>query len=264
MNIHDALGRAIPLAEPPQRIVSLVPSLTEWLFSVGAGECLVGVSTYCSEPAAALAGLPRLGGTKNPDREAIIKLRPDLVLIDQEENRERDVLALEAAGIVSYATAIRSVADVPLQLGALADVLGVRVQAAPALAELRAAIAVAEQGARPQRRPTLALIWRDPWMAVGSETYAGDLLYLCGAANVALQLPGRYPRAPLEAWLALAPELILLPSEPYPFSERDLEAFATFRKGAIAFCDGMALTWPGPRTMDALRSFATLIGSDQR
>ncbi|NCC30554.1 MAG: hypothetical protein EOM24_00865 [Chloroflexia bacterium] len=136
---------------------------------------------------------------------------------------------------------------------ALATVLGVGIQAAPGLEALRTAIRAAEQRTSQRPRKMLAFIWRDPWMAVGAETYAGDLLRLCGADNLALQLPGRYPRATLEAFLALQPELILLPSEPYPFTERDREAFAPFgevpavRNGRIILCDGMALTWPGMR-----------------
>ncbi|MGQ9928331.1 MAG: helical backbone metal receptor [Chloroflexaceae bacterium] len=257
--VTDALGRRLKLNAPPQRIVSLVPSLTEWLFSVGLGTRVVGITDYCIEPAAALARLPRLRGTKNPDRARIVALQPDLVIADQEENRERDVLALAAAGIQVYVTAIRSVADVPEQLERLARTLGATGQAAPALEELRAAIGAAERALPATPCPTIAFIWRDPWMAVGAETYAGDLLRLGGATNCALRLPGRYPRATLDAFMALRPEVILLPSEPYPFCERDLEAFAPYadvpavREGRIAFCDGTLLTWPGPRTVVALR-----------
>lgn len=265
MIVLDALGRQLELAGPPQRIISLVPSLTEWLFTVGAGERVVGVSDYCIEPAAALAGLPRLRGTKNPDREAIRQLRPDLVVADQEENREHDVVALTQAGITVYVTAMRSVADVPTQLAALAEVLGLAASAEPGLEAIRAAIAAAERCTKPSQ-PTLCFIWRNPWMAVGTQTYAGDLLRLSGADNLALQLAGRYPRAPLSTFLALQPALILLPSEPYPFSEHDVAAFAPFetvpavREQRIVLCDGMALTWAGPRTVEALCSFAALIG----
>lgn len=270
MALHptDALGRSLALGGPPERIVSLVPSLTEWLFSVGAGERVVGVTDYCIEPEAALAGLPRLRGTKNPDRAAILALRPDLVLVDQEENRERDVLALAAAGLPVYATAIRSVADVPAQLGQLAAVLGVGEQAHPQLEQIGALVRELEQGQTP-KRPALCFIWRDPWMAVGGATYAGDVLRLAGADNLALHMPGRYPRAELQAFLTLQPELILLPSEPYAFADMDRAAFAPFvdvpavRAGRIALCDGMALTWPGPRTLAALASFTRLINGDR-
>lgn len=268
LHVTDALGRALVLDGPPKRIVSLVPSLTEWLFAVGAGELVVGVTDYCIEPAAALAGLPRLRGTKNPDRAVILALRPDLVLVDQEENRERDVLALADASLAVYATAIRSVADVPAQLGQLAAVLGVSERANQQLEPLRATLRELEQDPAP-KRPALCFIWRDPWMAVGEATYAGDLLRLAGADNLALQLPGRYPRAALERFLALQPELILLPSEPYAFADADREAFAPFadvpavRDGRIVVCDGMALTWPGPRTLAALVMFARLIKGDR-
>lgn len=106
-------------------------------------------------------------------------------------------------------------------------------------------------------------------MAIGGATYAGDLLRLAGAHNLALQLPGRYPRASLETFLALRPELILLPSEPYAFADADREAFAPFadvpavRGDRIVLCDGMALTWPGPRTLAALALFARLIKGDR-
>ncbi|WP_298816519.1 helical backbone metal receptor [Chloroflexus sp.] len=254
--VRDALGRIIELAAPPQRIVSLVPSMTEWLFSVGAGERVIGVTRFCIEPAAAIAHLPRLGGTKNPDRAAIIALRPDLVIAEQEENRERDVQALIEAGINVYVTAIRSVADVVTQLTALAAILDVSAAATPMMAELRAALI---DPPAPNWR-VLALIWRDPWMAIGQATYAGDLLRLSGGINVAERLPGRYPRATLAEFLALEPELILLPSEPYPFSERDLPVFAAVdQRCRIEFCDGMALTWPGPRSSAALTMFRQLL-----
>ncbi|MBO9326591.1 MAG: ABC transporter substrate-binding protein, partial [Roseiflexus sp.] len=94
MIVHDALGRRLDVKHPPQRIVSLVPSLTEWLFTIGLGARVVAVTDYCIEPAAALAGVPRIRGTKNPDRARIVALQPDLVIADQEENRARDVQAL--------------------------------------------------------------------------------------------------------------------------------------------------------------------------
>ncbi|MGB9737130.1 helical backbone metal receptor [Chloroflexus sp.] len=256
MRFSDALGRQLELPAPPRRIISLVPSMTEWLFSVGAGERVVAVTDYCVEPVAAIAHLPRVRGTKNPDRAAIISLQPDLVIAEQEENRERDVRALSEAGINVYVTAIRSVADAVKQLAALAAVLDVTPVAAPMLAAIEAAIAAPP----PPTRRVLALIWRDPWMAVGQATYAGDVLRLSGGINVAIELPGRYPRATLAEFLAFDPEVILLPSEPYPFSERDLPAFAEVTgRCRLAFCDGMALTWPGPRTVTALTTFRHLL-----
>ncbi len=264
MVVHDALGRRLEVKNPPQRIVSLVPSLTEWLFTIGLGARVVAVTDYCIEPAAALVGMPRIRGTKNPDRVRIVALQPDLVIADQEENRARDVQALTAAGIPVYVTAIRSVADVPVQFEQLAAVLGATVQATPGLAALRRALNVTDRQPS-QRVPTLAFIWRDPWMVVGGETYAGDLLERCGAENLGRRLPGRYPRASLETFMRLQPEVILLPDEPYAFSRRDFDAFEPYsdvpavRNGHLVLCNGMALTWPGLRAITALRTIAALI-----
>jgi len=265
MVVVDALGRRLDLKNQPQRLVSLVPSLTEWLFDIGLGARVVAVTDYCIEPAIALSGIPRIRGTKNPDRARIIALQPDLVIADQEENRERDVQALTAAGIPVYVTAIRSVADVPDQYGRLATALGAADAAAPGLADLCAALVQAKQRTAQRHIPTLTFIWRDPWMAVGAETYAGDLLAQCGAENLGRRLTGRYPRASLEAFMRLQPEVILLPDEPYAFSERDRNAFEPYsevpavRNGRILLCDGMALTWPGLRAIRALPLFAELI-----
>jgi ABC-type Fe3+-hydroxamate transport system substrate-binding protein len=260
--VVDALGRTVALAAPPRRVVSLVPSLTEYLFAIGAGDRLVGVTTFCAEPAAQVAPLPKVRGTKNPDRAHIADLRPDVVLASKEENRARDVAALEAAGIPVYVTDICSVAGALDQLGTLAHLLDAQAGAAALLDELRAALdAHTHRPVDAPRWRVLAFIWRDPWMAVGGATYANDLLRICGADNLALRLSGRYPRAALETFLQLDPASILLPDEPYPFSETDLEAFAPFASVAavqarrLVLCDGKLLTWYGPRTVAALRFF---------
>jgi ABC-type Fe3+-hydroxamate transport system substrate-binding protein len=190
--VVDALGRTVALAAPPRRVVSLVPSLTEYLFAIGAGDRLVGVTTFCAEPAAQVAPLPKVRGTKNPDRAHIADLRPDVVLASKEENRARDVAALEAAGIPVYVTDICSVAGALDQLGTLAHLLDAQAGAAALLDELRAALdAHTHRPVDAPRWRVLAFIWRDPWMAVGGATYANDLLRLCGADNLALHLARR-------------------------------------------------------------------------
>lgn len=264
--IVDALGRPVRLAGAPQRIVSLVPSLTEYLFAIGAGDRLVGVTDFCIEPAEQVACLPKVRGTKNPDRAAILALHPDLVLAAKEENRERDVVALEAAGIPVYVTDIRSVAGALDQLSEVARLVEAERRAEPLLTEIRAALTLAREiSARQSPRRVLAFIWRDPWMAIGRDTYADDLLRLCGAENLALRLPDRYPRAALDAFLQLDPEVILLPDEPYRFTADDCESFKPFadvaaiRLGSIHLCDGKLLTWYGPRTAEALRWLADLL-----
>lgn len=265
--VTDALNRALTLHATPHRIVSLVPSLTEYLFAIGVGARLVGVTDFCIEPAAQVAHLPKLCGPKNPDRDAIRALQPDIVLASKEENRQRDVEALEAAGIPVYVTDVCSVADALAQLGAVARLLEMEHAATPLLTELETTLhtlPVQQPAEQQQPRRVLAFIWRDPWMAIGTRTYANDLLRLCGGDNLALHFAGRYPRATLEAFLHLDPQVILLPNEPFQFSAQDKTTFAPFattaavHSGHIHLCDGKLLTWYGPRTVQALRFLSDL------
>ncbi|MEX2626866.1 MAG: helical backbone metal receptor [Ilumatobacteraceae bacterium] len=233
----------------PDRIVSLVPSLTETLAGWGFADRLVGVTDWCTSPP--LPDVARVRGTKNPDVAAIVALDPDLVVADQEENRRIDVERLRAAGLHVHVTAARSLAEAAGCLEALGPVVGAAEPAARLAADMRAALAVPA----PVRLRTFCPIWRDPWMAVGNETIAGDLLGYAGFDVVPAR--PRYPRVDLDDVRAADPDVVLLPDEPYEFGPGDLEAFAGWR-AQIRFVDGAQLTWWGPRTVRALTSFRTL------
>lgn len=256
--IVDSLNRSLSLPRPPQRIISLVPSLTEWLFALGLGERVVGVTDFCTQPAGAVAEKPRLRGTKNPDRARILALAPDLIIANKEENRERDVLALAEAGLAVYVTDPCTVAGAIETLETLAEILDASAAVRPKIDEMRALYAEATADAHAGPR-VLVPIWRDPWMAIGAHTYAADLIRVCGGQNVAAELTGRYPRFELEQIAALQPDLILLPSEPYAFSTSDLPALAPVFSGSVHFVDGELLTWYGPRIPQALRVFRRLL-----
>jgi ABC-type Fe3+-hydroxamate transport system substrate-binding protein len=152
------------------------------------------------------------------------------------------------------------------QLAVLAHLLDADAGAAPLLDGIRAALREQQQHAQHEWR-VLAFIWRDPWMAIGRDTYANDLLRLCGAENLALRLEGRYPRAALEIFLQLEPDVILLPDEPYPFVAADTTALQPVGAAhavpveQVHLCDGKLLTWYGPRTSDALRFFGQFASS---
>jgi ABC-type Fe3+-hydroxamate transport system substrate-binding protein len=245
----------VPDGGAPARVVSLVPSLTETVAELGLADRLVGVTRYCERGAPQSA--VRIGGTKNPDVDAVAALRPSIVLANTEENRPEDLDALRAAGCTVLETFPRTVSDV-----------------APMLVELGAALGVAEQGrtmaaqvdsareraaARRPRTPLAActLIWRKPWMAVGPDTFVDDLLGVCGFANVLAGADERYPR--LDPDLLLRPQVVLLPSEPYAFSEKDSEAVAGLLGDVPQrYVDGQLLTWHGQRTAAALEVFTDL------
>jgi ABC-type Fe3+-hydroxamate transport system substrate-binding protein len=259
----DALGREHEFRSTPRRIVSLVPSWTETLFALGAGDSLVGVTEYCVHPADRVTRLPRVGGTKNPDVRAIAKLAPDLVLANKEENRERDVTRLEAAGLRVFVTYARRGAEAVAEIRALGRIAA-RADAAEAIAgevEARAAELAASTSPRPR---VAALVWRDPLMVVGGDTFASDLLACAGGDNpFAAEGLARYPRLDRETLEAAAPDVILLPTEPYRFEERDRQELLRLdcpaaREGRIHVVEGELLSWYGPRMPRALATFAEL------
>ena len=249
----------------PRRIVSLVPSLTEALFVLGLGERVVGVTDWCVHPADAVALLPKLGGTKNPDLSAILALRPDLVIANQEENRRQDVERLRAAGIAVWVTYPRTVRVGVVLLREIA-LLGAREEAIhdvvePVEAALDAALA-AQVG---PRQRVFCPIWRDPWMSVGPDTYAHDLLTLCGGDNVfGGRSDRRYPRVRLAEVEAAAPDIVLLPDEPYSFGPVDAAEIARLdipasHQGRIHLIDGTWVSWYGPRIRGALEGLCALL-----
>ncbi|HTO70890.1 MAG TPA: helical backbone metal receptor [Myxococcota bacterium] len=262
MRETDALGRELDFPAPPRRIVSLVPSWTETLFALGAGDSVVGVTDFCVHPAARVAPLPHVGGTKNPDRRAIAALAPDLVLANKEENRERDVARLEAAGLRVFVTYARTVAGALGELRALGRIVGRTDTAESLAADVESRLAAPRTaGARPR---AAALVWRDPLMVVGGDTFAGDLLVQAGAEHVFASSPGaRYPRIERVELEAAAPDVLLLPTEPYAFGERDRREFLELdcpaaKSGRVHVIEGELLSWYGPRMARALDTLARL------
>ena len=268
MQFEDAHHRRLDLAGPPQRIVSLVPSLTETLFALGAGSRVVGVTKYCTHPPDGVAGLTKVGGTKNPDLDAIDRLAPDLVLVNDEENRIEDFRALEARGWPVYVTAPRSVADGIRLVERLGPLTGCAAQAGAVAASLWRAYrgATRAQAAHAPLR-VFCPIWRKPWMSFNGDTYCDDMLRCCGGANVLRAKPDRYFRLTLAEVVAADPQVVLLPSEPYPFTEKHfphlepLRQTSAGRAGHFYCIDGMAFCWHGPRIADGLTELSRLFAS---
>ena len=251
----------------PRRIVCLVPSLTEALFALGLGERVVGVTDWCVHPADGVAGLPKLGGTKNPSRERILELRPDLVIANREENTRRDVEHLEKAGLTVWVTDPRSVQDAVLLLRELAA-LGAPEEALREVVEpIEAALRSASARPAAPRTRVFCPIWKRPWMAVGHDTYAHDLLRVCGGDNVFEdRAERRYPIVEEAEIVAAAPEVILLPDEPYAFGPRDVAELSSLpvpaaRVGRIHCVDGTLVSWYGPRIARAIETLSPLLAA---
>jgi len=282
--VVDDRKRVLEVSGPLSRVVSLVPSDTFSVAALGCASALVGRTDYCDLPADVVAPVPSVGGTKNPRLDDIVGLEPDLVLANQEENTRADLEALAARGVRIYVAFPRRVADGLAHLARLARLFG--VEAGPATRQLLKRgydelwAADRALGQAPAVR-TFCPIWMEPLMTIHGDTFISDMLDLAGASNVfadrprryplaadlgrAAPLPSekiagrdvRYPRVTLEEVIARAPELVLLPDEPHPFTDADAEVFRSLAipaagRGAIVPLCGKDLCWYGAWSIEGI------------
>jgi ABC-type Fe3+-hydroxamate transport system substrate-binding protein len=226
--------------------------LTELVFDLGRGGDLVGITEYCVHPADGVRAIEKVGGTKTPDVARIVALAPDIVLLNEEENRAADARALENAGVRCLTTFPRDVAgtaDMVRTIGAALD----RRDAAEAIArDIEARAARVRAAARGAREVSFAyLIWRKPWMSVNADTFAHALLAQAGGRNVFADRAERYPEVSTGELARASPELVLLCTEPFPFEAKHVEELALltgFSRERFAIADGELLSWHGSRT----------------
>ncbi|HTT50276.1 MAG TPA: helical backbone metal receptor [Streptosporangiaceae bacterium] len=249
---RDDLGYPVPTVRPVRRVVSLVPSLTESVAVTRPG-ALAGATDWCTHPAG--LDVARVRGTKNPDLAAVRALEPGLVLANQEENRRLDVERLRAAGAPVWVTNVRTLDQALASLGRMfTEGLG---WAAPDW--LAAAWRAWHDPARGAPVRAVIPIWRDPWMVIGSDTFAGDLAARLGLDNVYGGHAARYPRIDLADLAARQPQIVVLPDEPYPFSSADgPEMFPGQR---VALVHGRDLTWYGPSLVTARPALAAQLAA---
>ncbi|MFK0214811.1 helical backbone metal receptor [Streptomyces sp. NPDC090298] len=237
------------------RVVSLVPSLTEAV-AVTAPGVLVGATDWCSRPAG--LDVVRVGGTKNPDVAAVAALRPDLVLANEEENRAPDLAALRAAGLDVLVTTIRTLDEGLRELELVLAACG--ADRRPRwLADAEAAWESVTPSAP---RTAVVPIWRRPWMVLGRDTFAGDLLARLGVHNLYADHDERYPRIALDELRAAGPDLVVLPDEPYRFTPDD--GPEAFPGTAAVLVDGRMLTWYGPSLAEAPRALSRALRAAHR
>lgn len=282
--VVDALGREVHVPSPPRRIVSLVPSETEAVADLAGIERLAGRTRYCIEPAGAIEAVPIVGGTKKLDVRAVVDLAPDLVLANKEENGRADVQALIDSGLVVHVSFPHGVAEAVDYLRTLVRLL--HVDAVEPLRRVERSYAEAQEalrrdGARPR---VFVPIWKEPLMTFDGRTFASDLLDLSGAHNVFADRPRRYPlaadlgraaalpeerigdrdtrypRVPLAEVRARRPDVVLLPDEPYEFSEADVPFFGPLGV-PVHFVDGKDIFWYGTRLGGAIPRLRRLIAS---
>lgn len=255
LSCTDQTGRTIQLAHIPSRIISLVPSQTELLHSLGLDEAVCGITKFCVHPEEWFRSKTRIGGTKTVDIEKVLSLNPDLIIANKEENVKEQVEAL-AAKVPTY---VSDVYDRQSALEMISDV-GLLTGRAPQAAELVQRISEKFEQLAPLSQPlrALYLIWQEPWMTIGGDTFINEMLRYAGFENVFAQA-NRYPAVSLEQMQAEKPDVILLSSEPFPFSQKHIAQLQPHFPGTpIVLVDGEMFSWFGSRLLLTPPYFAAL------
>ncbi|TKC65495.1 cobalamin-binding protein [Pedobacter hiemivivus] len=249
----DQLGNTIQFNYPPKRIISLVPSQTELLFDLGLDKEVIGLTKFCIHPVGKFAERVKVGGTKKLNIELIRSLKPDLIIGNKEENTQAQIeeLMVEFPVWMSDIYNLEDAKNTIAQIGGLVD----RQPEAAYLNHLINAgfndlqTLALQQGID---KKVAYLIWKDPYMLAGRNTFIDDILTLNGLQNVIKQ--SRYPELELEALVDLKPDLIFLSSEPYPFKEKHLEEIRTLIPDAkVMLVDGEMFSWYGSRLVKAVQ-----------
>lgn len=234
------------------RIVSLCPSLTELVHDLGRGGDLVGITEWCVHPADKVASIEKVGGTKNPKVERIAELRPDLVLMNEEENRREDAEALAARGVRVHASMPRGCEETAAMVRSIAAAIDRRAQGESIAADIESRARRVRLAAQGRPRVGFAyFIWRKPYMTANADTFASSLLEQAGGVNVYGAHAERYPETGIDELRRLDPRLVLLSTEPFPFQEKHVDELVEatgFARERFRIVDGEYLSWHGSRT----------------
>ncbi|MGN6418880.1 MAG: helical backbone metal receptor [Pseudobacter sp.] len=258
----DQTGREIIINSLPQRIISLVPSQTELLYDLGLEQEVVGITKFCIHPQSWFRTKTRIGGTKNIKSDLIRQLQPDLIIANKEENVKEQVEALAADYPVwiSDIHELEGSLDMIRRVGAITgqdekgNLLADRIQGG--FRELACLLP------RHGIIPAAYLIWRNPWMTIGQDTFIHDMLTRCGVTNV-FGHAKRYPEISIEELRDADCRLLLLSSEPYPFRQQHVEELQLqLPHTKIILVDGEYFSWYGSRLQGAPEYFRSLFTSD--
>lgn len=252
----DQTGRSVNVPFPVKRIVSLVPSQTEFLAALGLEEEVVGITKFCTLPTPWFENKQRIGGTKNLRLDIIRSLKPDLIIANKEENKLEQIEMLEgqfpvwASDVVDLPSALEMMMQVGLITGKEDKARVIVETIDSAFNEL------SQLGAG---KSVLYLIWQQPWMAAGATTFINDVLQRLGLNNLACATGQRYPVIPSAQLIELKPDYVLLSSEPFPFSEKHLEELKQkLPNSTILLVDGKPFSWYGSRLLESVSYFQQL------
>ena len=256
MEFIDQLARTINLSQTPLRIVSLVPSQTELLVDLGLRDSIVGITKFCVHPDDLRSEKTIVGGTKNVNLDKIKALKPDIIICNKEENTEEMVLQLEKIAPV-WISDISSISESIVMIEKLGDLFDVSEKAAKIVFQISSKLKEFKNYAEAlPLKKVVYLIWKNPYMAAGKDTFIHELLTLNNFKNVIESESSRYPEVAKNT-LSKA-DLILLSSEPYPFNEGHLAELQKGFKGKVKLVDGEYFSWYGSRLTEAFNYFKTL------
>ncbi len=254
----DQMRHEVKLSAPPNRIISLVPSQTELLHDLGLGEEVVGITKFCIHPEAWFRNKTRVGGTKQYHLDKIALLKPDLIIGNKEENDEEQIRRLQKDFPV-WMSDIHNLGEA-LEMIRHIGVLTTRQEKAEWIAHtVKSEFDLLEQKMSGMRSLNVAyLIWRNPYMGAGPDTFIDSMLQRLRMNNVLTS--GRYPETTIDELKELSPEVVLLSSEPYPFKEQHVHEIQAAIPGAIVvLVDGEMFSWYGSRLLKAPSYFLNVI-----
>ncbi|GGA91630.1 helical backbone metal receptor [Puia dinghuensis] len=249
----DQLGRTLFLPQTPRRIISLVPSQTELLYTLGLDAAVVGITKFCVHPESWFRTKPRVGGTKAIDPARVDALKPDLIIANKEENEKPQIEAL-AARYPVWVSDVKNLSDALAMIRSLGQLTGATTMATALASTI--ATRFNQLPIPTQPIPAAYFIWRNPWMVAGGDTFINDMLHYCGFTNI-FAGHDRYPTVDLSS--LAGPVHILLSSEPYPFRERHIDEIKeVLPEAAVRLVDGEFFSWYGSRLLDAPAYFSDL------
>lgn len=256
----DDLGRNIEIRGEVRRVVSLAPSVTELVFAAGGGDRLVGVTSYCDFPDAA-KGIAKIGDSMNPNMEAIVALKPDIVLVSTASQVEAFTKTLEQNGILFYVTNPTTLDGVLYNIRQIADILGTTDKAEPVIESLRERIGKVWTKTRPAEKVRVFVqISREPLFTIGKDSFLNEPLVKAGAVSATADVETAFPRLSKESALALSPAVIILSD-----SEDNREPNEVFKNspavknGRVFRIDADLISRPGPRLVDALEKLSAML-----
>jgi len=252
----DQLGRSVEVFFPPQKIISLVPSQSELLFHLNLNASISALTKFCIHPKELVVNKEIVGGTKTIKLDKIASIRPDLIIANKEENTRAEIEEL-AANFPVWISDIKNLDDAFMMIKSVGELTNTEARST----EIADAVAARFDGLRPLQKSLSAvyLIWRKPYMSVNRNTFIHDMLERVGLINLCANATERYPEISEAELLALNPEVVLLSSEPYPFSEKHIQELSQILPNSrIEGVDGELFSWYGSRLLHSPDYFKKL------